>query len=130
MADLIDRHALIKEISKYHITSGITAQATWNECVDIIIEELESFPSAHVGDLISKQAVMKKFSDFVRKSNNSDFAPTPTWNNAVSLVESMPSAQPKGHWIGSYCPYRCSECGKTNESRDNFCWNCGSDMRE
>lgn len=44
-------------------------------------------------DLISRQAVMKEFSDFVRRSNNSDFAPTPTWNDAVSLVGSMPSVQ-------------------------------------
>ena len=47
------------------------------------------------GDMISRQAVMKEFSDFVRKSNNSDFAQTPTWNDAVSLVGSMPSAQPE-----------------------------------
>ena len=45
-------------------------------------------------DLISRQALMKEFADFVRRSNNSDFAPTPTWNDAVSLVGSMPSAQP------------------------------------
>ena len=45
-------------------------------------------------DLISRQALMKEFSDFVRASNNSDFARTPTWNDAVSLVKSMPSAQP------------------------------------
>lgn len=44
-------------------------------------------------DLISRQALMKEFSDFVRESNNSDFAPTPTWNDAVSLVGSMPSAE-------------------------------------
>ena len=36
---------------------------------------------------------MKEFSDFVRASNSSDFAQTPTWNDAVSLVGSMPSAQ-------------------------------------
>ena len=47
-------------------------------------------------DLISRQALMKEFSDFVRASNNSDFAQTPTWNDAVLLVESMPSAQ---QWI-------------------------------
>lgn len=46
-------------------------------------------------DLISRQALMKEFADFVRRSNNSDFAPTPTWNDAVSLVGSMPSAQPE-----------------------------------
>jgi hypothetical protein len=47
-----------------------------------------------MSDLISRQALMKEFADFVRKSNNSDFAQTPTWNDAVSLVGSMPSAQP------------------------------------
>lgn len=46
-------------------------------------------------DLISRQATMKEFSNFVRRSNNSDFARTPTWNDAVSLVGSMPSAQPE-----------------------------------
>lgn len=48
-----------------------------------------------VNDCISRKAVMKEFSDFVRKSNNSDFAQTPTWNDAVSLVGSIPSAQPE-----------------------------------
>lgn len=47
-------------------------------------------------DCISRQALMKEFADFVKRSNNSDFAPTPTWNDAVSLVGSMPSAQ---QWI-------------------------------
>lgn len=47
----------------------------------------------HACDLIERQALMKEFSDFVRASNNSDFAQTPTWNDAVSLVGSMPSAQ-------------------------------------
>lgn len=46
-----------------------------------------------MSDLISRQALMKEFADFVRASNNSDFAKTPTWNDAVSLVGSMPSAQ-------------------------------------
>ena len=49
-----------------------------------------------MSDLISRQAVMKEFSDFVRRTNNSDFAKTPTWNDAVSLVGSLPSAQ---QWI-------------------------------
>ena len=62
------------------------------------------------GDMISRKAVMKEFSDFVRKSNNSDFAPTPTWNDAVSLVGSMPSAQP--HWIP------CSE--RLPEENDDY----------
>ena len=55
-----------------------------------------------MSDLISRQAIMKEFADFVRKSNNSDFAQTPTWNDAVSLVGSMPSAQPE--------IIRCKDC--------------------
>ena len=55
-----------------------------------------------MSDLISRQALMKEFSDFVRESNNSDFAQTPTWNDAVSLVGSMPSAQPE--------IVRCKDC--------------------
>lgn len=57
---------------------------------------------AGVSDLISRQALMKEFSDFVRESNNSDFAQTPTWNDAVSLVGSMPSAQQE--------IIRCKDC--------------------
>ena len=60
------------------------------EALEMAIRALEGD-----GDMISRQAVMKEFSDFVRKSNNSDFAQTPTWNDAVSLVGSMPSAQPE-----------------------------------
>ena len=67
-------------------------------------------------DLISRQALMKEFANFVRDSNNSDFAPTPTWNDAVSLVGSMPTAQPerkKGFWEWvDDMDYRCSVCHK------------------
>lgn len=100
-------------------------------------------------DLISRQATMKEFSDFVRASNNSDFARTPTWNDAVSLVGSMPSAQPErktGKWIKLdkdnkfFVPHmlKCSECGNTldkhgvNAGRGdaNYCPNCGARMEE
>ena len=79
---------------------------TFKDCaengVDIngIVDALENLPSAEPeitadGDTISRRALMKEFQDFVRASNNSDFAQTPTWNDAVSLVGSMPSAQPE-----------------------------------
>ena len=81
---------------------------TFKDCaengVDIngIVDALENLPSAEPeitadGDTISRRALMKEFQDFVRASNNSDFAQTPTWNDAVSLVGSMPSAQPETH---------------------------------
>ena len=41
---------------------------------------------------IDADALMKEFCDFVRPSNNSDFAQVPNWNDAVSLVGSAPTA--------------------------------------
>lgn len=41
---------------------------------------------------IDADLLMKEFCDFVRTSNNSDFANVPTWNDAVSLVGSAPTA--------------------------------------
>lgn len=34
---------------------------------------------------------MNAFAEHVKRFNNSDFAPTPTWNDAVEIVENLPS---------------------------------------
>ena len=79
-----------------------------------------------MNDLISRQAIMKEFSEFVKRSNNSDFAQTPTWNDAVSLVGSMPSAQQKicegckhlGKWENEVeygYPSPCTRCKRRVE---------------
>jgi hypothetical protein len=97
-----------------------------------------------MSDFIDRQALMKEFADFVRASNNSDFANTPTWNDAISLVGSMPSVawNKRGKWIVHKIGYRrgsfdeCSECGKLtpeyNYSFDyhwwTFCPYCGAYM--
>lgn len=47
-----------------------------------------------MGDLISRQAAMNAFAERVKRSNNSDFAPVPRWNDAVEIVENLPSVQP------------------------------------
>lgn len=48
---------------------------------------------------IEQEAVMQEFADYVKRSNNSDFAPTPTWNEAVQIVEDAPAADVvKGDW--------------------------------
>lgn len=46
----------------------------------------------------------------------------------------------KGEWIPMYdrwgdivttvCGYECSKCGEWNADNDNFCPNCGADMRK
>lgn len=45
-----------------------------------------------MADYVDRQAAMIEFAEHVKKSNNSDFAPTPTWNDAVEIVENLPSA--------------------------------------
>lgn len=43
-------------------------------------------------EYISREAVIQELAYHVRRSNNSDFAPTPTWNEAVDIVQSAPAA--------------------------------------
>lgn len=53
----------------------------------------------------------------------------------IEDIKELPPAQPKckvGHWEGNQPNgrYRCSECGCLSISNDdNFCFNCGADMR-
>lgn len=89
-----------------------------------------------MNDYISRQTIMNAFAEYVRRSNNSDFAPTPTWNDAVEIVENLPSVDidlsgfsdklwhiayergkaetvRHGHWIISRfgADAKCSVCG-------------------
>jgi hypothetical protein len=95
------------DLAKIDPTTGEAAYLNYDaiktiEAMEMAINALTAQPEethdkrteTHACDLIDRQALMKEFSDFVRASNNSDFAPKPTWNDAVSLVKSMPPAQP------------------------------------
>ena len=94
-----------------------------------------------MSDLIDRDALMKEFTEFVRRSNNHDYAPAPTWNDAVSLVGSMPSAESerkKGQWWHYEGILTCSECGMEfyddieeycGDDVPKFCPECGADMR-
>lgn len=93
---------------------------------------------------IDADLLMKEFCDFVRPSNNSDFAPVPTWNDAVSLVGSAPTADAVerkcGKWVVimnepniTFDECKCSECGVVEYfnkgwKKFNFCPNCGAEM--
>ena len=97
---------------------------------------------------IDKEKTMQEFSDFVKHSNNSDFVPAPTWNDAVGIVEDMSTADVKpvahGKWLTTEAfPHNvyCSVCyanfaqanwgvWKDGSLPRNFCPNCGVDMRE
>ena len=89
---------------------------------------------------ISREAVMQKFADHVKRSNNSDFAPVPTWNQAVQIVEDFPAADVrpvvKAHWIkcNRGAGYKCSVCKARSSCADvlngnhKFCYKCGAMM--
>ena len=66
-----------------------------------------------MSDYISKSSLFREFSNFVRASNNSDFEKPPTWNDAVSLVGSMPT-------IDAVEVKRCRDC-KHRQSKVGDC---------
>lgn len=53
--------------------------------------------------LIDADALMREFAEFVRASNNSDFADVPNWNDAVSLLGSAST-------IDAVPVVRCKNC--------------------
>ena len=54
--------------------------------------------------LIDADALMKEYAEFVKESNNSDFADVPTWNDAVSLLGSAPTVKAIPiEWIKKWC---------------------------
>lgn len=71
-----------------------------------------------------------------------DFYPD-VWKHAEKELEvpfeELPSTQRKGKWIPSFerwgdilttvDGYTCSECSVFNTDKDNYCPNCGADMR-
>lgn len=59
---------------------------------------------------IEHEAVMQEFADFVKRSNNSDFVPPPTWNQAVQIVEDFPAADVVE-------VVRCKDCKNYIDSR-------------
>lgn len=59
-----------------------------------------------MAEYIEREAVMQKFADHVKRSNNSDFAPVPTWNQAVQIVEDFPAADVRPVVLCKECKYR------------------------
>lgn len=137
MDDIITRRAAYETLTEYYHHKHMSQHIALKEALDKV-------PSAYVpdtndgdmnDDTISRRALMKVFSEFVKRSNNSDFAPTPTWNDAVSLVGSMPSAEPQrkeGMWIVLPTDpwiYACDQCGRLSDDDENYCPDCGAEMK-
>lgn len=116
----------------------------WNGDFSIVYEWDNKATKISTPRYIDADALMKELRDFVRRSNSSDFAPAPTWNDAVSLVGSAPTAdvveRKKGEWVktgqsfvypNSFKGYSCSCCGYFIRKENPlflFCPSCGAEM--
>ena len=107
-----------------------------------------------MAEYIEREAVMQKFADHVKRSNNSDFAPVPTWNQAVQIVEDFPAADVrpvvKAKWEDVHidrpeiadievATMFCPHCNRWHNEVyhygnpiefANYCSFCGASMRE
>jgi hypothetical protein len=83
-------------------------------------------------DLISRQAAIR----WIKAECNPYGKPTLDYETSCRIMEyldRMPSAQPerkKGRWLIKGRKICCSECGRVNFCKPNFCDECGADMRE
>ncbi len=98
---------------------------------------------------IDTDELMESFADFVKTPNTSDFAPTPTWNDAVDIVENTPTADVAevrhgkwlviendedelwkggGHYECSSCGYGFSFGGYFELDEEPYCPHCGAKM--
>lgn len=148
--DLISREALKKAIM--HKTG--VAEETWEQLYDSVLEEIDSAPAVEdrpTGDMISREALKKAFEDCTGDCaccvhNTNDF-------EYCGLIDNAPTVEPF-EIIGAICNEVCgisrpqSEWGEPFERSgktyhqcscchisielilfDNFCPNCGADMR-
>lgn len=94
------------------------------------------------GDVIYRQAAIDALEEPCKVSDTwtDEYAvgERTQWEKDVKALNSLPSAQKKGHWIeDGYSHYKaaCSECGEPcatyamDKPRDRFCKWCGADMR-
>ena len=119
--DLIDRQTAIDTFHAY--APGIP----WDK-LDMIFAEIPSVQAS--GDLIDRQAAIESIkNDPVGRVIAERY-------NIIGWLEGLPSAQPerkKGKWIEldytQAWEYKCDQCGRLSDFKENFCPNCGADMR-
>lgn len=91
-----------------------------------------------MSDQISRQDAIDTLADMHCKSDEDGYV----WivrSDAWARIDALPSAERKGKWIPSFerwgdilttvDGYTCSECSVFNTDKDNYCPNCGADMR-
>lgn len=87
------------------------------------------------GDLISRADAIEALGEEppVWYDGEDEIAERDQWRADIEAIKSVPSAdRPRGEWIAEeeYGDlWTCDQCGFANEHNDNFCPNCGADMR-
>ena len=89
--------------------------------------------------LISRQAAIDEWKNDFKGYIDALDIPKDDYKGIMEYIDELPSARPRGEWIeildaNEYgepypCGVHCSECGFCPVSLDNFCPNCGADMR-
>lgn len=83
-----------------------------NGCLSVIYNDevakaiIDGTPVSTEGDLISREALKKACSEMVRGSNNSDFIPCPSWNNAMELIDNAPTVEELSYDMGYVMGYQ------------------------
>ena len=87
-----------------------------------------------MSDLISRQDAIDEIEMLLEQSE--DDKHDKIWNDAIRgsisvIKHHVPSAQKKGKWndIGGILRWGCPLCYHVYEFKENFCPNCGADMR-
>lgn len=89
-------------------------------------------------DAVSRADVLKLMQDNWH-THNGDYAMQESMDD-IRALPSVTPIRPKGHWIAdvdrwgdvvtTVNGYKCDKCNAFNSDKDNYCPNCGADMRE
>jgi len=87
-------------------------------------------------DCISRKAVFETIDDCNHDGLKGIFCSYDDGERFKKYIKNLPPVTPqprKGHWIrrnAFLVPWKCSECNYESERYENYCPNCGADMRE
>ncbi len=131
------REEAIEEIKRWTpilLNSGQCTEKT-SDAQDIAISALSAD-----GEYIKKEDAIRHFQSFEKIMKSMPLVDVkarlkdlPTYSFPDS-AENKGEDRPKGHWIDREVydadRWKCSECGRTEQYKENFCSDCGADMRE
>ena len=103
---------------------------TLSHCFEVKQMAIKALRQEPSGDLISRQAVNEIINDI------RDCISVEGYCAILERLKKLPSVNPQepktGHWIDREVydadRWKCSECGRTEPYKENYCPNCGARM--